>query len=119
MKFLPINQSSVYPKPVLCFCLCINTNIYLHNIHEPSDIELMINLILLDLVTCKNKIERFKVQDEKKLIDQLPFVFNFEIFHFLFPQVTMVREFQVNFYASKLSLDISNSIGLNQMIETR
>ena len=91
----------------------------MHNIHEPSDIELMINLILLDLVTCKNKIERFKVQDEKKLIDQLPFVFNFEIFHFLFPQVTMVREFQVNFYVSKLSLDISNSIGLNQMIETR
>jgi len=38
MKFLPINQSSVYPKPVLCT--------FMHNIHEPSDIELMINLIL-------------------------------------------------------------------------
>ena len=68
MKFLPINQSSVYPKPVLCFCLCINTNIYLHNIHEPSDIELMINLILLSLVTCKKKIERNKVQNEEKLL---------------------------------------------------
>jgi len=41
----------------------------LHNIHEPSDIELMINLILLDLVTCKKKTERSKVQDEEKPFD--------------------------------------------------